>query len=67
MKDFNEFREFMQTLDRSKIQDQIIDELNQYADEYNIPDDQFLVWHTRSFSAKFTMKVLEEYHNWLNG
>lgn len=65
-KDFSDFIKYTKTLNMQEIQDSIINELNEHAKENNIPDDQFFIWHMRSFSCKLTMKMLEEYHNWLN-
>lgn len=65
-KDFEEFKKYWHTMDAQSIQDSIIVELNEYADEHNIPDDDRFIWSMRSFNAKLTMKMLEEYHKWLN-
>lgn len=65
-KDFSDFVKYTKTLNAQKIQDSIIDELNEYAEQNNIPDEDFFLWHIRSFNYKLTMKMLEEYHNWLN-
>lgn len=65
-KDFSDFIKYIKTLDTQEIQDSIVNELNEYAKQNNIPDEDFFVWHMRSFNSKLTMKMLEEYHNWLN-
>lgn len=65
-KDFSDFKNHIKTLNIQEIQDSIITELNDYATKNNIPEDMFAIWHMRSFNSKLTMRLLEEYHNWLN-
>lgn len=65
-KDFEDFKKHWSTMDAQSIQDSIIVELNDYAEKNHIPDEDFAIWSMRSFNAKLTMKMLEEYHKWLN-
>ncbi len=65
-KDFSDFISHMKSLNTQEIQDSIITELNEYAEQMNIPEDEHFIWHLRSFNAKLTIKFLEEYHKWLN-
>lgn len=65
-KNFSDFQNYWKSLDMQQIQDDIINELNEYANKNNISDDDLHIWHMRSFNSKLSMKMLEEYHKWLN-
>lgn len=65
-KNFDDFKKYVATLDTQAIQDSIIAELNELEKALDMSEIDTLIWRTRSFNAKLTMKMLEEYHNWLN-
>lgn len=64
MKDFEDFKAYLQTLDMLKIENDIRAELTELV--VNIPKDEQTDWLQRSHQFKLSMKLLEEYHNWLN-
>lgn len=67
MKDFADFKAYCQTLDIQKIEDDINEELNEYAKSNGISEEEFIFWLPKSFNHKLMIRFLEEYHNWLQG
>lgn len=65
-KQFSDFEAYLSTLDIQAMQDSIVDELNEREKQMNMSETEALIWRSRSFNAKFTMRMLKEYHNWLN-
>lgn len=59
-KDFNDFKKTIPNEKSTAISNEIINKLNNSDVELNVVEYQ------RSYNAMFTMKLLEEYHNWLN-
>lgn len=65
-KNFDDFITYVKTLDTVQMQNSIDAELKSFAEERNMSEEEYFVWNNRAFSFKLTMKMLEEYHNWLN-
>lgn len=62
MKDFNNFREYMKQ-NGSRIADEIQSKTDSFIDENGIDN---IMTADNTYTQIAIMKMLEEYHNWLN-
>lgn len=62
MKDFNSFREHMAECG-SDIASEIQDKVDKYISENDMKN---LILYSNTYTQVAIMKMLEEYHNWLN-
>lgn len=62
VKNFDNFREYMSE-NSSEIANEIQNKVDKYLSENNIEN---LILYTNAYTQVAIMKMLEEYHNWLN-
>lgn len=68
MKDFNDFRQFMKQNGQA-IHEDIVHSVNKSVEEMNFSDDEIGMEHEtyrRAWVEIGIMRVLEQYHNWVN-
>lgn len=67
MKDFSEFRDYINKNCLMPIHEEVTQKIDEEISSMEFKNDfELFVWKQRAYNLKTFMKMLEEYHKWLN-